>query len=61
MKDMNYGKDYRYAHDFEGNFANQEFLPEEIKGTKLYDPGNNPRENEIRRSLKGWWKEKYGY
>ncbi len=61
MKDLNYGKDYKYAHDFEGNFVSTELLPDKIKGTKLYDPGNNPRENEIRLSLRKNWKEKYGY
>jgi putative ATPase len=61
MKQLNYGKDYMYAHSYEGNFANTEFLPEKIKGTKFYDPGHNPRENEIRKQLREWWKEKYGY
>jgi putative ATPase len=61
MKQLDYGKDYKYAHGFEGNFVNMEFLPEKIKGRKLYDPANNPRENEIRRQLRDWWKEKYGY
>jgi putative ATPase len=61
MKEMNYGKNYKYAHNFENNFANQEFLPEEIKGSTLYKPGNNARENEMRKFLKDRWKEKYGY
>ena len=61
MKQLNYGKDYQYAHSFEGNFIAAEFLPDAIKGTKFYDPGQNPRENEIRRQLRDWWKEKYGY
>jgi putative ATPase len=61
MKDLDYGKDYKYAHDFEGNFADLEFLPEEIKGKVLFEPGNNVRENEIRARLKLMWKEKYGY
>ena len=61
MKDLDYGKDYKYAHQYEGNFADLEFLPDKIKGTKLYEPGNNPRENELRNNLKKWWKEKYGY
>jgi putative ATPase len=61
MKDLNYGKDYKYAHQFEGNFVDLEFLPEKIKGAKFYEPGNNARENEIRANLKKWWKEKYGY
>ncbi|MCW3126148.1 MAG: replication-associated recombination protein [Bacteroidetes bacterium] len=61
MKQLNYGKDYQYAHSYEGNFADLEFLPEKIKGTKFYDPGQNPRENEIRKQLRDWWKNKYGY
>ena len=52
MKDEGYGKGYKYSHDFPGNFANQEFLPNEIKGTKLYDPGKNAREEEMRKSEK---------
>lgn len=61
MKNMGYGKGYKYAHSFEGNFTEQEFLPDEIKGTTFYDPGKNPREEELRRFLKALWKEKYGY
>lgn len=61
MKDLNYGKDYKYAHSFEGNFVDQEFLPDKIKGTKFFEPGNNAREVEIRNNLKKLWKEKYGY
>ncbi len=61
MKNLNYGKDYKYAHSFENNFAEQEFLPEQIANTKLYEPGNNSRENEQRIYLKKLWKEKYGY
>ena len=61
MKDLNYGKDYKYAHQYEGNFADLEFLPDQIKGAKFYEPGNNAREIEIRNNLKKWWKEKYGY
>jgi len=61
MKDLNYGKAYKYAHDYEGNFVVQEFLPDEIKNLKMYDPGNNARENELRRFLKDRWKGKYGY
>lgn len=61
MKDLNYGRDYKYAHSFEGNFIDIELLPDKIKGTKIYEPGNNARENEIRASLRKWWKEKYGY
>ncbi|MDP3556465.1 MAG: replication-associated recombination protein A [Bacteroidota bacterium] len=61
MKNLNYGKDYKYAHSFENNFAEQEFLPEQIAETKLYEPGNNAREQEQRNYLKILWKEKYGY
>jgi putative ATPase len=52
MKDMDYGKGYQYAHSFEGNFTNMEFLPDRIKGTKFYEPGNNAREEELRRYLR---------
>lgn len=61
MKDLNYGKDYKYAHEYEGNFTDMELLPENIKGSKFYDPSNNTRENEIRNYLRKCWKEKYGY
>jgi putative ATPase len=61
MKDLNYGKTYKYAHDFPGNFVAQEFMPEEIKGLKLYEPGDNARENELRRYLAGKWNGKYNY
>jgi len=61
MKNLNYGKNYQYAHSFENNFAKMEFLPEEIKNTLLYNPGKNAREEELRRFLKERWKEKYGY
>lgn len=61
MKAMNYGKDYQYAHSFENNFVELEFLPDELSGTKFYDPGNNAREAEQRNYLKKLWKEKYGY
>lgn len=61
MKDMDYGKDYQYAHDFKDNFVNMEFLPDAIKGVKFYEPGKNPREEELRTYLRNLWKEKYGY
>jgi putative ATPase len=61
MKNMGYGVDYKYAHNFEHNFVDQEFLPESILGTKVFDPGKNPREDEIRKRLRMLWKEKYGY
>jgi putative ATPase len=61
MKDLNYGKNYAYAHAYEGNFIDQEFLPDTIKGQKFFEPGNNARENEQRQFLKQKWKDKYGY
>jgi putative ATPase len=61
MKDLNYGKDYKYAHDFEGNFVDIEFLHEKLSGTKFYEPGNNLRELETRNYLRKLWKNKYGY
>lgn len=61
MKEEGYGKGYKYSHDFPGNFVNQEFMPDEIKGTKLYDPGRNAREEEMRKRLKAMWRDKYGY
>jgi putative ATPase len=61
MKKMGYGQGYQYAHSHEGNFVNTEFLPEQIKGTKFYEPGNNAREEELRKYLRSLWKEKYGY
>jgi putative ATPase len=61
MKELNYGKDYLYSHNHQGNFVEQEYLPEEISGTKLYEPSNNARENELRKRLQTIWKEKYGY
>ena len=61
MKKIGYGKDYKYAHDFDNNFAEQEFLPEKIKGSKFYDPQENQKEKEIRARLKALWKEKYKY
>jgi len=61
MKNLGYGKDYQYSHSYEGNFSSQEYLPEEISGTKFYDPGKNAREEELRKFLKNLWKEKYNY
>ena len=61
MKNLDYGKNYQYAHSFENNFANMEFLPDEIKNTLLYNPGKNAREEEMRKFLKQRWKDKYGY
>ena len=61
MKDLGYGKEYDYAHSNEGNFSEQEYLPDAIKGTTLFEPGKNPREEEQRNFLKKLWKGKYGY
>ena len=61
MKEIGYGDGYKYAHAYAGNFVEQEFMPDAISGTKLYDPQDNPREREIRKSLRDKWKEKYGY
>jgi putative ATPase len=61
MKELGYGDNYKYAHSFDNNFANQEFMPEDLKGSKLYDPGNNTRENSQREFLKERWKDKYEY
>ena len=61
MKDLDYGKDYKYAHRFDQNFAEQEYLPDELSGTRLYEPGNNVRENSFRAFLKQLWNKKYGY
>lgn len=61
MKNEGYGKGYRYAHSYDGNFIDMEFLPDNIADTRFYDPGNNQRENEIRKQLRALWKEKYGY
>lgn len=61
MKEMNYGKEYKYAHDYEKNFVALEYMPDALKGKRLYDPGNNAREAELRKFLKSRWKEKYGY
>lgn len=61
MKNLDYGKGYKYAHSFDGNFADQEYLPEKIAGTKFYDPQDNAREIELRKYLKAKWGDKYGY
>lgn len=61
MKNLDYGKDYKYAHQYDQNFVDLEFLPDGISGTQMYDPGNNQREAEIRKFLKQRWKDKYGY
>jgi putative ATPase len=61
MKDQGYGKGYQYSHDYENNFSAQQYLPDDIKYKKLFDPGNNSRENEMRSRLKTLWGDKYGY
>ncbi len=61
MKEIGYGKDYKYAHGYEGNFVELEFLPEKLKGHKFYEPGRNAREEDTRKWLKSKWKGKYGY
>ena len=61
MKKIGYGKDYKYAHDFDNNFAEQEFLPDKISGSVFYNPQENPKEKEIRARLRALWKEKYKY
>jgi len=61
MKDIGYGDNYKYAHSFDGHFVEQEFLPEALAGTKIYDPGPNPSEDKLRAYLRQCWKEKYGY
>ena len=61
MKNMGYGKDYKYAHQYDGNFVNIEFLPEKLTGRKFFEPGYNPRENEAREKLRRNWGDKYSY
>lgn len=61
MKDIGHGAGYKYSHNYEGNTGAQEYMPEEIKGTKFYEPGNNPKEESFRRFLKDKWSDKYGY
>ena len=61
MKELNYGKGYQYSHNNPGKLDEQEFMPEEIIGTTLFEPGNNTREKDMRKNLQAVWKEKYGY
>lgn len=61
MKEINYGKDYEYAHNYENNFVDLEFMPDRLKSVCIYEPGNNAREQELRKFLKDRWKDKYGY
>jgi len=61
MKQLDYGKEYKYAHSYPGNFVEQEFMPDQISGSLLYDPGKNPSEEKLREKLRQQWKDKYGY
>lgn len=61
MKQLNYGKDYKYAHDYPQNFVFQDFLPEELQGYRFYEPSDNPKENALRNYLKSLWNDRYGY
>lgn len=61
MKELGYGDEYKYSHDYQNNFAEQEFLPDALSGQAIYNPGNNARENGTREFLKNRWKDKYGY
>jgi putative ATPase len=61
MKELGYGEEYKYAHDYTTNFTEQEFLPDAIKNTAFYVPGNNTRENATKEFLKNRWESKYGY
>ena len=61
MKEIGYSDGYKYAHDYEGNFVNLEFLPDALQGTKFYEPGDNARENDTRKLLQWRWKQKYNY
>lgn len=61
MKEIGYGKEYKYSHDYPGNFTPQEYMPEELSGHKFYEPQQNTREQQMRERLRQLWKEKYGY
>ena len=61
MKSLDYGKDYQYSHDFKNNFVEQEFLPEELLNTTLFEPQENPLEAKVKARLKELWKGRYGY
>jgi len=58
---IGYGQNYQYSHNYSNNFSAQEYLPDELSGTRFYDPGKNAREDELRRYLKQLWKDKYNY
>ena len=59
MKNLGYGTKYKYPHSYEGNFAEQEFLPDEVSGTTFYVPGENKHEQDLRNRLRNWWGDKY--
>jgi putative ATPase len=61
MKEIGYGENYRYAHDYKKNFIPMQFLPDELVGTKIYEMGNNPKENDIEKNIKQMWKDYYNY
>jgi len=61
MKNLGYGKDYKYAHSYEGNFIKDNFMPDDLKGTRFFEPGTNQKEDEIRKRLSGMWKDIYDY
>ena len=61
MKNIGYGSGYKYAHDYAGNFTEQEYLPQGLEGSRFYNPGSTPREEDTRRSLRERWGGKYGY
>jgi len=61
MKSLDYGKEYKYSHSFENNFTPQEYLPDSLEGTTLYQPQDNPAELKVKERLNEWWKDKYGY
>ena len=60
MKEIGYGEKYQYSHDFAGHVSDQEFLPEAISGKRLYEPGDNRKEQEFAAYLRSVWKERYG-
>jgi putative ATPase len=61
MQQLGYGEEYRYSHDGEGNFQEQEFLPDALRGKRFYEPGHNASEQKIQERLRAWWGQKYGY
>ena len=61
MKEIGYGNNYKYAYDYEGNFVQQEFMPDGLNNTTFYEPANNARENDMRKQLQSQWGKKYRY